>query len=344
MRGRGFRLERISPADGPRLADFSIGDGWPLDGDRPEADEQGRQWLRLVKTNNNDNPEPILKTVSMPSRAVTTQVVAALDIPPSEQTLVVSRAEGAESHAGRAGMGYRDLLPNRFGGSVIASHITIDTGGPVPDYVHYHAVGFQLIFCQQGWVRVAYEDQGPPIVMEAGDCVVQPPGIRHRVLESSAGLQVVEVGTPAEHDTFVEHEITLPTGIVAPDRDFAGQRFVFHQAADAKWEPSLYAGHAWRDSGIGEATAGAGGVRVIRPADAATTGTESAERYRHDGEFLMLFALSGTTSVHVGDEPDPITLGESDSVAIPAETPFSVTVADGELLEVTVPAHTVQAE
>ena len=53
-----------------------------------------------------------------------------------------------------------------------------------------------MIAVRRGWVRVVYEDQGEPFVMEAGDLVLQPPGIRHRVLESSPGLEVVEITLP----------------------------------------------------------------------------------------------------------------------------------------------------
>ena len=38
-------------------------------------------------------------------------------------------------------------------------------------------------------------------MLRAGDCVIQPPLIRHRVLESSDHLQVIEIGVPAEHVT-----------------------------------------------------------------------------------------------------------------------------------------------
>ena len=70
------------------------------------------------------------------------------------------------------------------------------------DYVHYHNVRFQIIYCYKGWVRVVYEDQGTPFVLQAGDCVLQPPRIRHRVIESSPGLEVIEIASPAEHETF----------------------------------------------------------------------------------------------------------------------------------------------
>ena len=111
------------------------------------------------------------------------------------QAFIISRLNEADAwHVGRAAMEYRDLIPGRRGGRFIASHIRIPTGGAVPDYVHYHKVRFQMIYCKAGWTRLVYEDQGEPFILEAGDCVLQPPTIRHRVLEASAGLEVIEIG------------------------------------------------------------------------------------------------------------------------------------------------------
>ncbi|EOD16150.1 hypothetical protein EMIHUDRAFT_370456, partial [Emiliania huxleyi CCMP1516] len=68
----------------------------------------------------------------------------------------VSRAAGAGGWGvGRAGMLYRDLLPDRAGGSLIVSLIRIEEGGEVPDWVHYHRVRFQLIYIVCGWVEAA---------------------------------------------------------------------------------------------------------------------------------------------------------------------------------------------
>jgi quercetin dioxygenase-like cupin family protein len=130
-----------------------------------------------------------------------------------------------EWHRGRAGMDYRDLVPDRCGGDVIASHIRVERGGPVADYVHFHDVRVQFIYCVRGWVRLVYADQGEPFVMTAGDCVVQPPQIRHRVLECSAGLEVIEVAAPAVHATYVDHDLALPTP--SASRTYGGQRFVW---------------------------------------------------------------------------------------------------------------------
>mmetsp|Transcript_41231 Transcript_41231/g.133067 ORF Transcript_41231/g.133067 Transcript_41231/m.133067 type:complete len:102 (+) Transcript_41231:1200-1505(+) len=84
---------------------------------------------------------------------------------------------------------YRDLLPDRAGGSLIVSLIRIEEDGEVPDWVHYHRVRFQLIYIVCGWVEVVYEGQGAPFVLRPGDFVTQPPTIRHRVLHCSRGLE-----------------------------------------------------------------------------------------------------------------------------------------------------------
>jgi quercetin dioxygenase-like cupin family protein len=107
-------------------------------------------------------------------------------------------------------MEYRDLIPGRLGGRVAASHIRLPEGGVVPDYVHYHKIGFQMIYCWRGKVKVVYEDFGDPFWLEPGDCVLQPPEIRHRVLENAAGTEVIELSSPAVHETWADHETDLP--------------------------------------------------------------------------------------------------------------------------------------
>ncbi len=172
-------------------------------------------------------------------------------------------------------MRYRDLIPGRLGGSFIASHIHIPDAGPVPDYVHFHHVRFQMIFCAKGWVRLVYEDQGEPFVLEAGDCVLQPPRIRHRVLECSADLEVVEIGCPADHETIVEHTIELPTAELRPDREFAGQRFTRHRASQAVWQAWHRSGFEQRDLGHRRRDRRSGGRQrsCDRPASRRATGS-----------------------------------------------------------------------
>lgn len=253
--------------------------------------------------------------------------------PETVQELVLSHLDDeTQWNVGRAGLRYRDLLPARHGGAFIASHIHILDGGPVPDYTHFHKVRFQTIFCRKGWVRVVYEGQGEPFEMHAGDCVLQPPTIRHRVLASSAGAEVVELSSPAEHITVVDHEMPLPTPEAHPVRDFNGQRFVRHVAKSAKWEPWRIAGFEASDTQIGQATHGLAGVRVVRP-----VGESGSRAQKHNTELCFFYVLSGSLDVVV--EGDRYTLASDASVTIPQDARYAIErySKDLQLLEITLP-------
>ena len=247
---------------------------------------------------------------------------------------VVSRAAEAVWAPGRVGMLYRDLVPDRQGGSVVASQIRIEADGPVADYVHHHDVRFQAIYCYKGWVRVVYEDQGPPFVLQPGDCVLQPPGIRHRVIESSARMEVIEVACPSGHETFADHDLTLPTPELRPLREFAGQRFVRHQASKAQWRSWRLPGFECQDAGIAAATDGFASVRRVR-----ATRTAASEPWRHDADFLFVFVLEGELSLEVDGQARP-RLTAGDAVVLPSTLRYALADRSAEttLLEVAWPA------
>ena len=262
-----------------------------------------------------------------------------IEVPAGAQEFVLSRqgnqAGSDDWGVGRAGMQYRDLIPSRLGGRFIASHIRIPVGGPVPDYVHFHRIRFQMIYCKAGWARLVYEDQGEPFLFHAGDCVLQPPEIRHRVLEASDGLEVIEIGCPALHETFADHAMTLPTPHLLPERDFGGQRFVRHVAAEAMWLPWRAPGFEMRDTGIAAATDGLAGARVVRPSEG---GAAKAMFRPHRGEFLFLFALAGEAGIG-SQELGRHRLAANDSCVTPAGVDYTLEAgASAELLEVTLPA------
>ncbi len=274
-------------------------------------------------------------------RLETSRTQAALADYPSDLSegargFVISRPNTMDTnnawHVGRAGMYYRDLIPGRLGGRFIASHICIPDGGETPDYVHYHKALFQMIYCKAGWVRVVYEDQGPPFVLEAGDCVLQPPEIRHRVLESSPGLEVIELGCPAVHETWADHKLRLPTHQLLPRRLFGGQRFVLHRAREASWMPWRLDGFEARDTGIAAATNGLGAARVVKSKSAIT-----ATANGHSGELLFLFILRGELSVESRAQGKH-QLQADDSCVIPAGVDYTLRAGTGlEMLEVSLP-------
>jgi quercetin dioxygenase-like cupin family protein len=329
----GFRVEAIFPADDPAVAVIAA-HGVRLRLQRGGQGAPGMLRLLLDEPALLAEGERVL-TAPNGTRIELVPADPAIVLPPIQSSFVLSRmTDDAQWKVGRAGMRYRDLVPDRQGGHFIASHICIPGGGPVPDYVHFHKVRFQMIYCRKGWVRVVYEDQGAPFVMTAGDCVLQPPQIRHRVLESSPGLEVIEIGCPAEHETRADPDLALPTGALQPDRDFGGQRFVRHEAAKATWLPWRLEGYEYRDTGIGAATQGLAGVRTVRP-----RGHVRPVMCSHHGELLFLFALDGGVTLQVeGRGAERLAAG--DSVVVPAGMPHALTEpsADLELLEVTLPA------
>jgi quercetin dioxygenase-like cupin family protein len=291
----GYRLDMIMPADAPRVAVLS------RDGNS----------LRLELSNS-------------PTRAPTTP----------GNGFILTRASAADAWAvGRAGMHYRDLIPGRLGGRFIASHIRIPDGGPVADYVHYHQVRFQMIYCLRGWVRVVYEDQGEPFVLNAGDCVLQPPTIRHRVLEASPGLEVIEIGGPAEHETFREHAITLPTATFDPQRRFGSQCFVRHIAAQADWREAPEPGFEFRDTGIAAATDGLASVRVLRARSDVTAIDLTSRETINQNPFLFWQVLTGSlklTSHSLGGH----TLQAGDACVIPVGADYMLAGEHCDVLEV----------
>jgi len=176
---------------------------------------------------------------------------------------VVAASPGTDWTIGRAGMMYRDLIPHRLGGKLIASHIRILDGGEVADTVHYHKIDFQIIYCLKASIRVVYEGQGEPFWLEPGDCVLQPPEIRHRVLEAKAASEVIEITSPAEHETWFDHEMALPTTRVRSEHIFRTQRFVRHLGTDAEWKTEDASRMATAATVISSAGAGAPEVYSI---------------------------------------------------------------------------------
>jgi quercetin dioxygenase-like cupin family protein len=195
-------------------------------------------------------------------------------------------------------------------------------------------VGFQLIFCIKGWVDVVYEDQGGPIRLTAGDCFIQPPEIRHRVLEASDGIEVIEIGVPAEHVTAIDHAMTLPTPQLRPDREWQGQRFVHNRAAGATWAPFRIPGFVARDTTIDANTRGVASVLVARPAGGPAPWT------RHAGDILFTFVMAGEMTLE-GEGKDPWRLSAGDAFVIPPglATRYADPTEDLELLEVTLPGR-----
>jgi quercetin dioxygenase-like cupin family protein len=326
----GMRMDMIYPADDPTVAVFS-GYGLRLRIEKGAPEPAGT--IRILTDDPDDFANGKRKlTAPNGTRIEIENRNPPLVMPDTQHAFVVRRlADQAPWVIGRAGMHYRDLIPDRLGGSIIASHIRIPDGGPVPDMVHYHTVGFQLIFCYKGWVDLVYEDQGEPFRLRAGNCVIQPPEIRHRVLYASDNIEVIEIGVPAEHVTTIDHDMELPNGPANPDREFQGQKFVHHLAEDATWQPFRIKGFAHRDTMISKNTRNVAGVQVVKPIGAADWSS-------HTADILFTFVMEGRMVLH-GEGKEPYALEPGDAFVIPPgmKTKYADASDDLELLEVSLP-------
>lgn len=115
---------------------------------------------------------------------------------------VVSHAREARYERGlRSFFEYRDLgVKDATQGRVVAHVIRAAAGKEFSSQPHLHRTEFQLVYVLRGWIEFEYEGQGQ-VRLEAGSCVHQPPGIRHRELGHSEDVELLEIVLPADFAT-----------------------------------------------------------------------------------------------------------------------------------------------
>ncbi len=97
---------------------------------------------------------------------------------------------------------YRDLGIAKATGGLAQAHV-IRLIPPCTDEVrkrHTHAVELQLVYVLKGWIRNEFEGHGEQLMRE-GTCWLQPPNIKHTVLDYSDDCEVLEIIVPAKFDT-----------------------------------------------------------------------------------------------------------------------------------------------
>ena len=168
--------------------------------------------------------------------------------------------------------------------------------------------------------------------LHAGDCFIQPPTIRHKVLHAAEGIEVIEIGVPAEHITEIDQDMTLPNVGERPDREWDGQRFVHNLAKDGAFKPFRIPGFEARDTTINANTKGVASVMVARPTGKTTVWS------KHKGDILFNFVMAGSMTLE-GDGKEPFDLSAGDAFVIPPNmaTRYSKPSNDLELLEVSLP-------
>ena len=98
---------------------------------------------------------------------------------------------------------YRDLGLAPATGGMVQAHVIRFLPPFRPEEVaipHYHDVDFQMIYVLKGWIKTELEGQGAH-VMRPGSAWIQPPRIKHKVLDYSDDCELLEIILPADFET-----------------------------------------------------------------------------------------------------------------------------------------------
>jgi hypothetical protein len=98
---------------------------------------------------------------------------------------------------------YRDLGIAAATGGLARAHVIKMVPPCIPAEVskrHYHDVDFQMVYVLKGWIKGEYDGAGV-VTMREGSCWLQPPKIKHTVLDYSDDCELLEVILPADFET-----------------------------------------------------------------------------------------------------------------------------------------------
>jgi hypothetical protein len=123
---------------------------------------------------------------------------------PRKQTFAASHLNPNAFEGGlRSYAKYRDLGMAAATNGLAVAHVIKMIPPCDPAVVskrHYHDVEFQMIYVLKGWIKGEYDGAGE-VTMVEGSCWLQPPKIKHTVLDYSDDCELLEIILPAEFDT-----------------------------------------------------------------------------------------------------------------------------------------------
>jgi hypothetical protein len=123
---------------------------------------------------------------------------------PHRQTFVAShhRTDAFEQGLRRYAQ-YRDLGIAGATNGMVRAHVIKMVPPCDPAEVskrHFHEVDFQMVYVLRGWIKGEYEGAGV-VTMRQGSCWLQPPKIKHTVLDYSDDCELLEIIMPADFAT-----------------------------------------------------------------------------------------------------------------------------------------------
>src|ERR1700761_4656914 len=121
-----------------------------------------------------------------------------------QQTFVASHHDAGAFEVGlRRYAQYRDLGIAAATNGLARAHVIKMVPPCDPAEVskrHYHDVEFQMVYVLKGWIKGEYDVHGV-VTMREGSCWLQPPKIKHAVLDYSDDCELLEIILPADFET-----------------------------------------------------------------------------------------------------------------------------------------------
>jgi mannose-6-phosphate isomerase-like protein (cupin superfamily) len=119
------------------------------------------------------------------------------------QLSLVTPDTGFTRDGPRADVEYRDLgLAAATQGRIGAKHIRALRPFPGETGWHWHDMTGHFVYVLRGWISFRYEGVGETVTVRAGDCLSQPGGVPHNVVDRSDDLELIEINLPASFGTF----------------------------------------------------------------------------------------------------------------------------------------------
>lgn len=150
-----------------------------------------------------------MRRLNSRKRAVAKKRPAAVTPKKRAKQFHVTHASAKDFDSGLRGyFEYRDLGIKSATRGKVVSHVIRARPGEAPHGEwHWHDCDVQFVYVLKGWAKFEYEGVGE-VLMQAGTCFYQPPGIRHREIGHSDDVEMLEVVAPANFKTYTARELS----------------------------------------------------------------------------------------------------------------------------------------
>ena len=158
-----------------------------------------------VQARKTSRKRPVAARAKRAARAKTARKQTARRQTARKQTFNANhfRVEDFKADGLRGYARYRDLGMSKATHGLLQAHVIRMVPPCDPKVVskrHFHDVNMQMIYVLKGWIKSEFEGVGE-VTMREGTAWLQPPRIKHSVLDYSEDCELLEIISPADFKT-----------------------------------------------------------------------------------------------------------------------------------------------